>query len=108
MLDFLIIEGMIRKKDILDFIETHKADLENQFHLSKIGIFGSYARGEETPNSDIDLIVEFKSGTQNLYQVKQALKEFFRHQFQKEVDVCREKYIQPYYKKKILADAIFV
>jgi hypothetical protein len=76
---------MTKKTDLLNFIKDHKDDLFYQFHLSKIGIFGSYARGEETEDSDIDLIVEFKSGTQNLYQLKQALKEFFRHQFQKEI-----------------------
>ncbi len=99
---------MIAKTDILDYIKRHKPELISQYHLSKIGIFGSFARGEQTPESDIDLIVEFEAGTEDLYQVKQALRKLFEREFHKEVDICRERYIKPYYKKRILQDAIFV
>ncbi|MBK6902013.1 MAG: nucleotidyltransferase family protein [Saprospirales bacterium] len=99
---------MIAKTDILDYIKRHKPELISQYHLSKIGIFGSFARGEQTPESDIDLIVEFETGTEDLYQIKQALKKLFEREFHKEVDICRERYIKPYYKKRILQDAIFV
>lgn len=38
-------------------------DLRAQFRLSRLGVFGSVARGEETVTSDIDLIVEFDEPT---------------------------------------------
>ncbi len=99
---------MTKKEDILDFIKGRKSELAKQYHLTKIGIFGSFARDEQKESSDIDLIVEFEKDTQDLYQLKQALKKLFQAQFNKEVDLCREKYIKPYYKKQILNDAIFV
>ena len=34
--------------------------MEEKFKVKSIAIFGSYARGEQTPQSDIDIIVEFK------------------------------------------------
>jgi predicted nucleotidyltransferase len=40
-------------------IEIVKPELVNQFHLSQISIFGSYVRGEEKPESDIDILVSF-------------------------------------------------
>lgn len=105
---FRSIDNMIQKENILTFINDKKPELIKKYRLTKIGIFGSFARNEQGELSDIDLIVEFEKDTQNLYQLKQALKKLFQTQFNKEVDICREKYIKPYYKKQILRDAIFV
>jgi len=99
---------MIDRGDIIKYLRQHKAELITEYNLSKIGIFGSFARGEQTADSDIDFIVEFNPGTENLFQLKLALKKLFEQQFHKDVDICREKYIKPYYKKRILKDAIFV
>jgi predicted nucleotidyltransferase len=38
------------------------AELARQYHIRRLTLFGSAARGELTPESDIDLIVEFESG----------------------------------------------
>lgn len=97
----------IDKKVILDYLKQHKAELLAQYHLTKIGIFGSFARGEQTDKSDIDLIVEFQPGTDNLFHLKWDLRELFEQQFHRKVDICREKAIKPNYKKLILKDAIF-
>ena len=99
---------MLEKQELLAFIRQQKPELTDRFHLTKIGIFGSFARGEQTPESDIDLIVEFKPGTEDLFQLKRALRELFAKQFNKEVALCREKFIKSYYRKQILGDAIFV
>lgn len=99
---------MLDKTDILDYLKQHKAELLTQYKLSKIGVFGSFARAEQTADSDIDLIVEFQDGTENLFQLKQGLKKLMEQRFGREVDICREKYVKPYFKKRILEDAIFV
>ena len=36
-----------------------KPELERRFHVSAIGVFGSFARGDQKPESDIDIIVDF-------------------------------------------------
>jgi predicted nucleotidyltransferase len=43
---------------ILDILKNNN-DVLKKHHVSKIGLFGSYARGEEKSGSDIDLLVEF-------------------------------------------------
>jgi predicted nucleotidyltransferase len=78
--------------------------LEKEYHLVKIGIFGSIARGEQNKLSDIDLIVEFESNTPDLYSLKQRLKSEIQSKFNLPVDICREKYIKPVFKKQILAE----
>jgi predicted nucleotidyltransferase len=40
-------------------LSQNKQMLSDRFKVSRIGIFGSYARGEQTSQSDIDILVEF-------------------------------------------------
>ncbi len=47
---------------ILDYFKT--------FNLQRLGIFGSYARGEQNSNSDIDLLVKFKETPSLLQLIK--------------------------------------
>lgn len=99
---------MYNQKQILDFISENKAFLCEQFHISKIGLFGSFTRNEQSSGSDLDLIVEFENGTQNLYDLKIEIKKFFKTKFNLEVDICREKYVKPRYRTRILKEAIYV
>ncbi len=41
-----------------------------EFHPERIGIFGSFARNENTPESDIDILVKFKNGITLLQLIK--------------------------------------
>jgi len=89
----------------MSFLALNKQLFSERFHILKIGIFGSYARGEQNTDSDIDLLVEFEDNTQNLYDLKQQLKAFFRDKLNLEVDICREKYIKPKFRNSILREA---
>jgi len=44
---------------IMRILKEHKEELKRDFSVKKIGIFGSYTKGEQTPESDIDIYVEF-------------------------------------------------
>jgi len=96
---------MIDSNKILYYLSSNKSRLEKEYHLVKIGIFGSIAREEQNDNSDIDLIVEFEENTPDLYSVKQRLKNEIQSIFNRPVDICREKYIKPFFKQQILSEA---
>ncbi|TNF43815.1 MAG: hypothetical protein EP310_04120 [Bacteroidetes bacterium] len=99
---------MYTQKQILDFISVNKSLLNKQFHVSKIGLFGSYARNEQTTSSDIDLIVDFEENTADLFDIKIGISRFFKENLNLEVDICREKYIKPRYKNRIIKETIYV
>ena len=99
---------MIRRDEILNFLKDKKDELFFDYQLIKIGLFGSFARDEGTDHSDIDLIVEFQPDTQNLSEKKTKIKMLVKDRFGREVDLCREKYIKPYFKSQILQSAIYV
>ena len=52
-------EQYLSNKDILNFLKTEKAFLRNEFGVINIGLFGSYAKGTQRSDSDIDFLVEF-------------------------------------------------
>jgi hypothetical protein len=99
---------MIEQKDILIYLENNKEYFLAQFNVDKIGIFGSYARNEQTENSDIDIIIEMPRGTNDIFEKKQKLRELLKSTFQREVDICRERAIKPIFREMILKDVIYV
>jgi hypothetical protein len=50
----------MNKEEIIDFLSAHKTEFKQDFGLVKLGLFGSYARGENFEDSDIDIVVELK------------------------------------------------
>ena len=38
-------------------LRSHRSELKNRFHVEEIALFGSYARGEQTDASDLDILV---------------------------------------------------
>ena len=49
------------KSNILDYLKNHKIEFNEKYGVSKIGLFGSYARDEANNDSDIDIAVEIES-----------------------------------------------
>jgi uncharacterized protein len=99
---------MKSKNEILNFLSAKRKFLKDNFHIVKVGIFGSYVRGDNESTSDLDLIVEFEENTPNLFDLKRKLKAYIKENLKLEVDICREKYIKPRYKKVILSEVEYV
>ena len=49
---------MITKEEILKMLAKDKAEIQKRFKVSKMALFGSYARGDQQPDSDVDILVE--------------------------------------------------
>ncbi len=50
---------MRRLEDILDQLRTMQPDLRRRYPIRSMGVFGSFARGEQREDSDLDVLVEF-------------------------------------------------
>ncbi len=99
---------MKTQDEILTFLRLNRELLANKYHVTKIALFGSFARNEQSENSDVDLLFELEEGTQNVYDLKNGLKTFLSAAFERNVDLAREKYLKPYAKEEILKDALYV
>jgi predicted nucleotidyltransferase len=49
---------MKTREDILAILAKQKPDWERQFRVRRLALFGSYARGDQQPESDVDILVE--------------------------------------------------
>ena len=95
---------MIDSRQVLVYLSSNKDRFKKDYHLIRIGVFGSVARGDQHENSDIDLVVEFEDNTPDLYNLKQKLRKEIQSKFNLPVDICREKYIKPIFKKLVLSE----
>ena len=47
----------------IEILRDHEQEIKSRFAVRRIGLFGSFVRGEETKESDIDILVEFEDPT---------------------------------------------
>jgi len=99
---------MITKDDIFGSIRQNRRYLKEHFHIKRIGLFGSFVHDAQTEESDIDIIIELEDNTPGIYELKEELRAFFAAQFQRDVDIAREKYLKSYVKAQINNEAIYV
>jgi len=64
----------VTKEEILTFLREHKDELRQKYAVTKIGLFGSYARGTAHQNSDIDLAIVT---TKKDFFFREDLREYF-------------------------------
>jgi len=90
--------------------ETNIASVKNRLlaaGVSRLGIFGSFARGEEQVNSDVDVLVVFRPQARtfdNLFEVGEALEEAFH----RKIDLVTEDALSPYIAPHILREVKYV
>ncbi len=88
---------------ITDFLKRLKEQgdfIRKKFGVKKIGIFGSFARGEEKKGSDVDILVEFADGRKT-FDNYMELKFFLENLFGREVDLVTSASIKPRLKENI-------
>ena len=95
---------MLTKKEILDFLKKNKAFFKKEFGVENIMLFGSYARGEETSSSDIDILIDVKKKS---FDNRSKLKEFLEKHFQKKVDILYHDSVRRFIMRSIKDELIY-
>ena len=97
----------MRNQDIKSKIERLKPVLRERYQVKTIGFIGSYARGEQTQKSDIDILVEFVEGNSvDLFDFIE-LEDFLAKQLGIKVDLATKKALKPLIKDQILKETIY-
>jgi len=92
-------------EEIEEILENYKSFLKDSFNVSDIGVFGSYVRGEESQESDIDILVDF-CGPIGWKFID--LKEFLEEILDKKVDLVTKNSLKPQIKDRILSEVIYI
>jgi len=93
-------------EEVLDILKKHKSNFENAYGVTAIGVFGSLARDEAVPDSDVDVVV--KMSKPDLFFMVH-IKEELESAYNAKVDIVhyREK-MNAFLKKRIDQEAVYV
>lgn len=91
------------RSQVLALLRDHRAELA-EMGLKSLALFGSVARDEATPDSDVDLLVEFASpvGFFEMFGVRERLEEILGVQ----VDLTTSAGLKPRVRERVLSEAI--
>lgn len=93
----------MNREEILKELEENR-DTIRGFGVRRLGIFGSYARGEQREASDMDFLVEFDDATLQNYL---DLKDFLEHLFQCPVDLVFADTVKPRLRPIIFNEVVY-
>jgi uncharacterized protein len=97
---------MKRLEEIQQLLQTHRDLLQAQFRVSEMSIFGSYARGQQTPSSDLDLLIDYDRPP-TLWMLAQ-LRDYLSEMLEMRVDVVTQKGLKPRIRDRVLGEAVKV
>jgi uncharacterized protein len=96
----------MEKKEIIQIIKDLKEELVDNYHISLIALFGSYATGNFKEDSDIDILVDFKT-TPGLIKFY-SLNDFLESALQNKVDLITINSLHKSLRTNILNEAIYL
>ncbi len=94
------------KQTIIASIKAEKPYLQKQFGVEEIALFGSFARGEETPDSDLDILVSLEKPS---YSLLMGLYVYLELKLNMKIDIIRKgPHVSERFLKYISKDLIYV
>lgn len=99
-------EAVNTKESILATLRDLKTEIQARYKVGDLGVFGSVMRGEEDPNSDIDVLVEFKEDASLFDLVGLAL--FLEEKLNRKVDVVSKRALRAEIREAVLREVATV
>ena len=96
----------MKSEEVIQILQSQKEKLEKDFGVKSLQIFGSVARDEASPTSDVDLLVEFNrpTGYFGLFTLQDYLEELLGCS----VDLGTENSLRPGIKERVIRDLVYV
>lgn len=92
--------------EIKKILKRNKSTLKKRFNVKEIGVFGSFVKGENTEESDADILVEFSKPI-GLFAFM-SMEEYLQELLGVKVDLVSKKALKPHIGKIILDEVITV
>lgn len=89
-----------------ELIKENLNELRDVYLVSKIGVFGSFARGEESEVSDVDILVEFNQTVDIFHFI--GLKDRLTEILGRKVDLATPNALKPLIKDRILQEVLYI
>lgn len=92
--------------EIKNKIKSEEPFLKEKFRVKRIGIFGSYLRGEQKKTSDLDILVEFYEAPSLFEFIR--MERYLKSVLKIKVDLVMRDSLRPYIGKHILDEVIYI
>lgn len=92
------------KKKIITYLRKNKSFFEKEFGITKIALFGSYARNEHTAKSDIDILIEMKAHN---FRERLRFCHILESHFNKKVDVLYFDAVRKFILRNVQKDVVY-
>ncbi|OAB60879.1 DNA polymerase III subunit beta [Leptolyngbya valderiana BDU 20041] len=93
---------------LLDRLRQILPELKERYGITQLGVFGSYVRGEQTPNSDLDILVEFHSDRRFGLFTFCELENQLSDRLSVKVDLVMKKGLKPRIGDRILSEVQYL
>ena len=80
---------ILHRSDVLTMLRREYPVIKERYGINRIGLFGSYARDQAGPMSDIDLLVSFESGKERFRPYMQCI-FYLEEQFGKKIELISD------------------
>jgi predicted nucleotidyltransferase len=87
-------------------INSHRKELEDEYSVKDIGLFGSYIKGKQDEGSDLDVLVEFSKPI-SLFTFTR-LQRYLSQLLGVEVDLVMRKALKPRIGERILSEVVYL
>ncbi len=96
----------MKRKDVIRILNEHTAELTGRYGVKSLALFGSVARDQASPISDVDLLVEFDRpvGLFGLF----ALQEYLENLLGCPVDLGTPDSLKPRIRDQVLSERVYV
>lgn len=94
--------------EIKRLLKKYEKEMEEKYGVRKIGVFGSYVRGDQKEGSDIDILVEFYPEAEMDLIKFVELEEFLSNLLGIKVDLVMKSALKPRIGKRILKEVVYI
>lgn len=95
---------MKKLEEIQKVLAAHKEELRKKYNVKKVGIFGSFVRGEQRKASDLDILVDFKDTPDLLKFIE--LERYLEELLGVKIDLVRKQAVREELKERILSEVV--
>ena len=93
-------------KQIISLVNKYEREI-GSFGVKRLALFGSFIRGEQNDSSDVDILVEFRTGRKT-FESLMRLASFLEGILDRRVDLVTSEALSPYIRPYVLEEAEFV
>ncbi|MBT4288780.1 MAG: nucleotidyltransferase family protein [Deltaproteobacteria bacterium] len=92
--------------DVKKRLTSHKSMLQEKYKVDQIGIFGSFIRNEQTPNSDLDILVNYTEAPDLISLIE--LEYYLSEILELNIDLVTSNGIKSQLKNDILKEVVYL